>query len=106
MLTTLKLLALLGIFTLVGLIGWASVKDVAAGNARRALGKIISGTGLLTWGLLGASMFPREQFATTADWGIFIVGGLLILIGAVLGDQMRHAPRRLVAPVCGWRRGC
>ncbi len=94
-----KLFAVLGIFILVSLIWWAGVKDMVIRKmVRRGLSKISAGAGLLTWGVLGASMLPREQFATIVEGGIFILGGVFILIGVVLRDQTQHDPRRLVGP--------
>ena len=95
----LRLLGSLGLFMLAGLLWWAGVRDVVARKAtRRGLGEIISGIGLLTWGLLGVAIFPREKFSTTADWGIFIVSGVFILIGAILSHQTQSDSRDRVGP--------
>jgi len=82
---TARLLGLLGLLALATLALSLGVRDILANRRRAGAGRILSGLGLLGWALLGALMRTRDRFSTFAERGAFLVGGILILAGAVLG---------------------
>jgi peptidoglycan/LPS O-acetylase OafA/YrhL len=87
-----KLVGLLALLTLAALVWFLGVRDILARRRRAGAGKILSGLGLLVWVLLGALMPTRDRFSTPVEWVAFLIGGVLMMIGGMLGDRRKHGP--------------
>jgi peptidoglycan/LPS O-acetylase OafA/YrhL len=87
---TARLLGVLGLVILAALAWVLGVRDILACRRRAGAGKILPGLGLLVWVLLGAFTLERDHFNTPVEWGALLAGGVLILVGAVLGEKRKH----------------
>jgi hypothetical protein len=89
---TARLVGLLGLLTLAALAWFLGVRDILARRRRAGAGKILSGLGLLVWVLLGVLMPTPDRFSAPVEWVAFLIGGVLMMIGGVLGDRRKHGP--------------
>ncbi|MBE9547238.1 MAG: hypothetical protein IMF10_07070 [Proteobacteria bacterium] len=70
------------------------MKNIPSQKTRAGVSKILGCIGVLIWVSLGIYIIPRRQLQSPAEWGIFIAGGIFLIIAAMLSRKRTKKDRQ------------